>query len=76
MDRTNISNAVSDGLPADLGFTINVVNTGTAIYSVLFSIACLSGSVVAKKIGPARCKIHYNFRNLRVACLCEQGSQS
>ncbi|KZP33143.1 MFS general substrate transporter [Athelia psychrophila] len=53
MDRTNLSNAVSDGLPADLGFTINVVNTGTAIYSVLFSIACLSGSVVAKKLGPA-----------------------
>ncbi|KAF7974623.1 hypothetical protein HWV62_11602 [Athelia sp. TMB] len=54
MDRTNLSNAVSDGLPADLGFTINVVNTGTAIYSVLFSLACLTGSVIAKKIGPAR----------------------
>lgn len=56
MDRTNLSNAISDGLPADLGFTINVVNTGTAIYSILFSIACLSGSVIAKKVGPAPCK--------------------
>lgn len=56
MDRTNNSNAISDNLPEDLGFTINVVNTATAIYSVLFSIACLSGAVIAKMAGPARCK--------------------
>lgn len=56
MDRTNHSNAISDGLPHDLGFTINVVNTATAIYSVLFSIFCLSGAVIAKRVGPARCK--------------------
>ena len=53
MDRTNTSNAISDNLPADLGFTINTVNTATAIYSVLFSIACLSGAVIAKMPGPA-----------------------
>lgn len=41
MDRTNHSNAISDNLPASLGFTINTVNTGTAIYAVLFSIFCL-----------------------------------
>ena len=56
MDRTNNSNAISDNLPEDLGFTINVVNTATAIYSVLFSIACLSGAVIAKMAGPARCE--------------------
>ena len=55
MDRTNNSNAISDNLPADLGFNINGVNTATAIYSVLFSIACLSGAVIAKMAGPARC---------------------
>jgi hypothetical protein len=41
MDRTNLSNAISDNLPADLGFTINTVNTGTAIYAVVFSLSCL-----------------------------------
>jgi hypothetical protein len=41
MDRTNLSNAISDNLPADLGFTINTVNTGTIIYSVIFSLFCL-----------------------------------
>jgi len=49
MDRTNLSNAISDGLPHDLGFNINVVNNGIAMYAVLFSIACLSGSVIAKR---------------------------
>ncbi|KAJ7075362.1 MFS general substrate transporter [Mycena crocata] len=37
MDRTNHSNAISDNLPADLGFTINTVNTGTILYSIVFS---------------------------------------
>ena len=55
MDRTNNSNAISDNLPEDLGFNINVVNTATAIYSVLFSIFCLSGAVIAKIAGPSRC---------------------
>ncbi|KAF8154300.1 MFS general substrate transporter [Crassisporium funariophilum] len=54
MDRTNNSNAISDNLPFDLGFDINVVNTATAMYSVLFAIACLSGAIVAKIVGPAR----------------------
>ena len=56
MDRTNNSNAISDNLPQDLGFTIDTVNTATAIYSVLFSVFCLSGAVVAKIAGPSRCK--------------------
>ncbi|EDR09467.1 uncharacterized protein LACBIDRAFT_248936 [Laccaria bicolor S238N-H82] len=54
MDRTNNSNAISDNLPQDLGFTIDTVNTATAIYSVLFSVFCLSGAVVAKIAGPSR----------------------
>lgn len=56
MDRTNISNAISDNMPSDLGFDINVVNTSTAVYSVLFSVTCLTGAVVAKLAGPAQCE--------------------
>jgi hypothetical protein len=56
MDRTNLSNAISDNLPQDLGFTIDTVNLGTAIYAVLFSLACFSGAIMAKIVGPARCK--------------------
>ena len=56
MDRTNHANAISDNLPQDLGFNINVVNTGTAMYAVLFSLFCLVGAVMAKWMGPARCK--------------------
>ncbi|KAF8900139.1 major facilitator superfamily domain-containing protein [Gymnopilus junonius] len=54
MDRTNNSNAISDNLPADLGFDINVINTATAMYSVLFATACLTGAVIAKIVGPHR----------------------
>ncbi|KAJ7615951.1 MFS general substrate transporter [Roridomyces roridus] len=54
MDRTNLSNAISDGLPADLGFTINTVNTATAVYSVVFSLAAFSGALIAKIVGPSR----------------------
>ncbi|KAJ7724742.1 MFS general substrate transporter [Mycena maculata] len=54
MDRTNLSNAISDGLPADLGFTINTVNTATAIYAVVFSFSCFTGAVMAKIAGPSR----------------------
>ncbi|KAF9472635.1 MFS general substrate transporter [Pholiota conissans] len=54
MDRTNNSNAISDNLPIDLGFDINVVNTATAMYSILFVMACLSGAIFAKIVGPAR----------------------
>ncbi|CAK5275003.1 unnamed protein product [Mycena citricolor] len=54
MDRTNNSNAISDNLPQDLGFTINTVNTATALYSVAFSLASFSGAVMAKVVGPSR----------------------
>lgn len=55
MDRTNLSNAISDNLPADLGFTTDTVNLATAIYSVLFSLACLSGAVVCKIVSCRYC---------------------
>ena len=61
MDRTNNSNAISDNLPEDLGFSINVVNTATAIYSVLFSIFCLTGAVIAKIAGPSRCTSRISY---------------
>ncbi|GAW10062.1 MFS general substrate transporter [Lentinula edodes] len=54
MDRTNLSNAVSDNLPEDLGFTTDTVNLGTAIYSFLFSLACLGGAVACKIVHPSR----------------------
>ncbi|PBK68460.1 MFS general substrate transporter [Armillaria solidipes] len=54
MDRTNHSNAVSDNLVVDLGFTNDTVNLGIAVYSVIFSFACLSGAVISKIVGPAR----------------------
>ncbi|KAF8994908.1 MFS general substrate transporter [Cyathus striatus] len=54
MDRTNISNAISDNLPEDLGFTIDTVNTASALHSILFSIFCFTGSIVAKIAGPSR----------------------
>ncbi|KAI5121464.1 hypothetical protein M0805_003921 [Coniferiporia weirii] len=54
MDRTNNSNAITDNLPGDLGFNIDTVNTATAINAVLFSVTCLSGSVIAKIFGPVR----------------------
>jgi hypothetical protein len=54
MDRTNHSNAISDNLPADLGFGINDVNTGLVIYAVFFATFTLSGAVIAKLAGPSR----------------------
>lgn len=57
MDRTNHSNAVSDNLPQDLGFTIDTVNLGVALYSVIFSFACLAGAVIAKIVTPSRCTL-------------------
>ena len=61
MDRTNNSNAVSDKLPADLGVTIDTVNTATMLYSIIFSIFTLTGAIIAKRVGPAFCKSKYTF---------------
>ncbi|KAJ1565860.1 hypothetical protein HK405_011455 [Cladochytrium tenue] len=54
MDRTNISNAISDHLPASLGFTTTVVNNATSIYAVVFSIFTFAGAGLAKRFSPHR----------------------
>lgn len=60
MDRANISNAVSDNLPTDIGFNINVVNTGTMVHSILFAILTPTGALIAKQVGPPKCmSIHF-----------------
>ena len=61
MDRTNNSNAISDNLPADLGFNTNVVNTATAMYSGIFTVFCFTGAVIAKIVGPSKCKSSDSF---------------
>lgn len=58
MDRTNISNAISDGLASDLGFGMDVINGATAIYAVVFAGFCMTGAVLAKLVGPSRCTYH------------------
>ncbi|KAJ3009812.1 UNVERIFIED_CONTAM: hypothetical protein HDU68_002488 [Siphonaria sp. JEL0065] len=52
--RTNISNAVSAGLPKSLGFKNDVVNNAGSIYSVVFSIFAITGSILGKRFGPHR----------------------
>lgn len=64
MNRKNHSNAISDSLPGDLGFTIDTVNVATAVYSALFFVFRLSGAVIAKIAGPARCKPHMAYAPL------------
>ncbi|KAH8553186.1 major facilitator superfamily domain-containing protein [Umbelopsis sp. PMI_123] len=51
MDRTNISNAISDGLPADLGFDIDGVNRGSMVYAFIFTIFTLPSNVIVKRVG-------------------------
>ncbi|KAJ3284999.1 hypothetical protein HDU79_007704, partial [Rhizoclosmatium sp. JEL0117] len=52
MDRTNISNAVSGGLPKHLGFGYSTYNNGTSLYSVLFATAAFFGPILAKRYSP------------------------
>ncbi|KAI9269149.1 major facilitator superfamily domain-containing protein [Phascolomyces articulosus] len=54
MDRTNHSNAISDHLAQDLGFTNDGVNNGILAYSILFTIFTLPSNFVSKKIGAYR----------------------
>jgi sugar phosphate permease len=54
MDRTNISNALSDTLIQDLGINLNIFNNATAVYAIFFSIFTISGAVLAKPFGPHR----------------------
>ncbi|KAJ3130801.1 hypothetical protein HK100_007465 [Physocladia obscura] len=54
MDRTNISNAISDGLATELGFSLQVINNANTIYAVVFTIAAFFGSILGKRFGPHR----------------------
>ncbi|KAJ3190675.1 hypothetical protein HK101_008466 [Irineochytrium annulatum] len=54
MDRTNLSNALSDNLTGDLHITIDTVNNTISIYAVVFTIATFAGAIVAKAMGPHR----------------------
>ncbi|KAI8143455.1 major facilitator superfamily domain-containing protein [Fennellomyces sp. T-0311] len=54
MDRTNHSNAISDHLAQDLGFTNDGVNNAILAYSVIFTAFTLPSNFVAKKIGAYR----------------------
>ncbi|KAI9366609.1 major facilitator superfamily domain-containing protein [Pilaira anomala] len=52
MDRTNLSNAISDNLPAHLGFNITGINTATLMYAIVFTIVALITNPIAKRVGP------------------------
>ncbi|KAI9319497.1 major facilitator superfamily domain-containing protein [Dichotomocladium elegans] len=51
MDRTNISNAISDNMAADLGFTNDGVNTAILTYSLVFTLFTLPSNPIAKRVG-------------------------
>ncbi|KAI7888731.1 major facilitator superfamily domain-containing protein [Mucor mucedo] len=51
MDRTNISNAMSDNLAADLGFTNDGVNTGISVYYFVFTACTLPSNAISKAVG-------------------------
>ena len=46
-----IANAISDNLPADLGFGINGVNTGTLVHSIVFTVGTLFTNPIVKRVG-------------------------
>ncbi|KAI8083301.1 major facilitator superfamily domain-containing protein [Gilbertella persicaria] len=52
MDRTNISNAISDNLAQDLGFTNDGVNTGISVYHFVFTLFTLPSNTISKMVGP------------------------
>ncbi|KAI8071325.1 major facilitator superfamily domain-containing protein [Gongronella butleri] len=54
MDRSNLSNAISDNLAMNLGITNNDVNTSITMHAVLFSVATLPNNIIVKRIGAHR----------------------
>jgi hypothetical protein len=46
-----LANAISDNLPADLGFTIDGVNTATLIYAIVFTLFTIPTNVIVKRVG-------------------------
>ncbi|KAI8379619.1 major facilitator superfamily domain-containing protein [Radiomyces spectabilis] len=51
MDRTNISNAISDNMPQDLGFGISGVNMGTLVHSIMFTVFALPTNAIVRRVG-------------------------
>jgi Major Facilitator Superfamily len=45
------ANALSDGLPADLGFNLDYVNQATLIYGIVFTVFTLPTNAIVKKVG-------------------------
>ncbi|KAI9319496.1 major facilitator superfamily domain-containing protein [Dichotomocladium elegans] len=54
MDRTNFSNAVSDDLAANLGFTNDGVNTAVLANAIVFTFFTLPANPIAKLVGAHR----------------------
>ncbi|ORY07314.1 MFS general substrate transporter [Basidiobolus meristosporus CBS 931.73] len=49
IDRTNLSNALTNNMPHDLGMSINEINTGTLLFSIVFTIFAFPSNVAVKK---------------------------
>lgn len=45
------ANAISDNLPANLGFGIEGVNTGTLVHSIIFTVGTLFTNPIVKRVG-------------------------
>lgn len=45
------ANAISDNLPANLGFGISGVNTGTLVHSIVFTAGTLVTNPIVKRVG-------------------------
>lgn len=49
-----LANAISDGLPADLGFGITGVNTSTLVHSIIFTAGTVLNNIIVKRFGAHR----------------------
>ncbi|KAJ3285072.1 hypothetical protein HDU79_007615 [Rhizoclosmatium sp. JEL0117] len=54
LNRASLSNAISDGLPKNLGFGLDVVNNGASLWAVVFAASAFCGSILGKRFGPHR----------------------